>query len=377
MTRVALSTSVVQRGKSGVASYVFGLLDGLRGIRAPIDLTLIGLADDKPLFEKWLDFCAWETVPERWRSATRNVFWHQTLLRGVLKKLRADVLHVPSYRRIVWRPPCAQVVTVHDCAAFAVQGKYDAARMFYGRHIVTRLARQADALIAVSQATAGDMQRYFGVPADEVKVVWNGVDHATFRPQAEARVRDELAARFAQARLYYFYLARLEHPGKNHVALIEAFELFAARFPDRGEDLVFAGADWHGAAAIHARIASSPIRNRIRSLGFLGKSDLPLWYSGATAMVYPSLFEGFGLPPVEAMACGCPVICSPRGSLREIAGDAARFIEPEDISGIASALGEMTVETRAAWIPRGISRASQFAWMKTAEAVLGIYLAAK
>ena len=375
MTRVALSTSVVQRGKSGVASYVFGLLDGLRAIHAPIELTLIGLAGDQALFEKWLDWCAWEPVAERWRPAVRNVLWHQTLLRGVLKKLRADVLHVPSYRRIVWKPPCSQVVTVHDCAAFAVQGKYDAARMFYGRHIVTRLARGADALMAVSRATASDMQRYFGVPADCVKIVWNGVDHETFRPQDGARVRGALATRFAQAGPYFFYLARLEHPGKNHVALIEAFELFAARFPDRGEDLVFAGADWHGAEAIHARIATSPVRNRIRSLGFLGKDDLPLWYSGATAMVYPSLFEGFGLPPIEAMACGCPVICSPRGSLREIVGDAARLIEPEDIPGIASALGEMTAEARGAWIPRGISHASQFAWEKTAEAALGNYLA--
>jgi glycosyltransferase involved in cell wall biosynthesis len=377
MIRVALSTSVVQRGKSGVASYLFGLLDGLRAIHAPIELTLIGLADDKPLFEKWLDWCAWEPAPERWRPAARNVLWHQTLLRGVLKKLGADVLHIPSYRRIVWRPPCAQVVTVHDCAAFAVRGKYDAARMFYGRHIVTRLARQADALIAVSHATARDMERYFGVSADDVKVVWNGVDHDTFRPQAEARVRDELAARFAQARPYFLYLARLEHPGKNHVALIEAFELFAARFPDRSEDLVFAGADWHGADTIHERIAASPFQNRIRSLGFLGKSDLPLWYSGAVAMVYPSLFEGFGLPPIEAMACGCPVICSPRGSLREVVGDAARLIEPEDIPGIASALGEMTAEERATWIPRGIARASLFAWEKAAEAVLGNYLDAK
>ena len=123
MIRVALSTSVVQRGKSGVASYVFGLLDGLRAIDAPVELTLLGLEEDRPLFEPWMDRCAWEPVPERWRPAVRNVAWHQTLLRGVLKRLRADVLHVPSYRRIAWRPPVPQVVTIHDCAAFAVAGQ--------------------------------------------------------------------------------------------------------------------------------------------------------------------------------------------------------------------------------------------------------------
>ena len=114
MIRVALSTSVAQRGKSGVASYLFGLLDGLRANGAPIDLTLIGIADDKPIFSRWLDWCRWEPVAEKWRPAVRNILWHQTALRSVLKKLRADVLHIPSYRRIVWRAPVPQVVTVHD-----------------------------------------------------------------------------------------------------------------------------------------------------------------------------------------------------------------------------------------------------------------------
>jgi len=370
--RVALSASVAQRGKSGVASYLFGLLEGLRAIDAPVEMTLLGLEEDRELFAPWLDWCRWEPVAEKWRPAARNIVWHQTLLRPLLKRLGAEVLHIPSYRRIVWKAPVPQVVTVHDCAAFAVRGKYDAARMFYGTRVVTRLARQVERLIAVSHATAKDMERHFKIPGSEICVIWNGIDHETFRPREEAGAL--LAER--QREPYFLYLARLEHPGKNHVRLIEAFERFVTENPGRPEHLLLGGADWHGADVIHARMAASPCRERIRNLGFVEKAELPLWYSAAAAMIYPSLFEGFGLPPVEAMACGTPVICSRRGSLGEVVGDAARIIEPEDIGDMAAAMRETTPQTRARWKRAGLERAGRFDWKKAAAAVCAVYRSA-
>jgi glycosyltransferase involved in cell wall biosynthesis len=372
--RVALSVSVIQRGRSGVATYVFGLLEGLRRINADIDLTIIGLADDRLFFEKWLDRFHWVPVPEKFRPAVRNVLWHQTSLRGMLRREKIDVLHIPSYRRIVARPPCPQVVTIHDLAAFAVRGKYDLARMLYGRHAVRWLARQAEVVSAVSHATAADVERYFGLPQSEVPVIWNGIDHDFFKPFPPADVRAALE-RLGQRKPYFIYLARLEHPGKNHVRLIGAFERFCEAAPDQPHELVFGGADWSGAEAIHRRIAESPCRDRIRSLGFVDKNDLPFWYAGAAAMVYPSLFEGFGLPPVEAMACGCPVLCSDRGSLGEVVGAAAQIIDPDSVELMADALlqtvlqPEITAGLRAA----GLERAGEFRWEKAAEAVCRLY----
>jgi glycosyltransferase involved in cell wall biosynthesis len=376
MIRVALSASVIQRGKSGVASYVFGLLDGLRAIDAPIDLTLLGFEEDRPLFEKWLDRVSWQPVAEKWRPAVRNILWHHTHLPGLLKRLRIDVLHIPSYRRIVWNPPAAQVVTIHDCAAFAVRGKYDAARMFYGRHVVSRLARGADTVMTVSQTTADDVARYFKIP--NARVIWNGIDHEQYQPLPSARVASTLASSFKQVRPYFLYLARLEHPGKNHVRLIEAFERFVEGHPGRSEDLIFGGADWHGSEVIHQRIAASPCRDRIRSLGFVSKADLAVLYGGATAMVYPSLFEGFGLPPVEAMACGCPVISSPRGSLREVVGDAAHLIDPEDVADMAEGLAAapVTPADRERWRRRGIEHAAGFHWENAAREIVEVYITA-
>lgn len=374
MIRVALSTTVAQRGRSGVASYLFGLLDGFAAINAPVKIILIGLAEDAPLFTRWLGPCEWYSVPETHRSAVRNIWWHQTTARNVLRELKADVVHIPSYRRIIWRSPVPQVVTVHDCAAFAVKGKYDFARMFYGRQVARRLAHGAQAITTVSHATANDVEAHFGIPTDQQTVIWNGIDQGRFNLQPTEPVADFLAGRAEQTAPYFLYLARLEHPAKNHVRLIEAFEIFARAHPDRSDHLVFGGADWHGADEIHTRIASSPFRDRIRSLGFVNDADLPLWYHGATAMVYPSLFEGFGLPPVEAMACGCPVIASPRGSLAEVVGDAARIVQPEDVADIAAALGELTDEAnRTRWRNLGLKRAARFDWRESARQLTALY----
>lgn len=374
MTHVALSTTVAQRGRSGVASYLFGLLDGFAAIDAPLKISLIGLEEDHGLFTRWLDRCDWISVDESYRSAVPNILWHQTHLRGLLRRIHAEVLHIPSYRRIVWRSPVPQLVTIHDCAAFAVKGKYDFARMFYGQQVARRLARGAQAITTVSQATADDVSRHFGIPPDQQTVIWNGIDQGRFYPRAPAEVADFRFGRAAQSAPYFLYLARLEHPAKNHVRLIEAFETFAAAHPERDEWLLFGGADWHGADQIHARIEESPLRDRIRSLGFVDDLDLPLWYAGATAMVYPSLFEGFGLPPVEAMACGCPVIASPRGSLAEVVGDAARLIDPEDVADIATALGELVrSDQQERWRQAGITRAKLFDWRESARQLTQLY----
>ncbi len=374
MLHVALSTSVNQRGKSGVAAYLFGLIDGLVNTCPDVRLSLFGLAADKPLFAPWLDRASWVEVDEKWRPAVRDIFWHQFILPGRLREIGAEVVHIPSYRRILARPPCPQVVTVHDCAAFHVRGKYDAARMAYGRHVVPRLATRARRLVTVSRATADDVEKFFHRPAAEIDVVWNGIDHRRFRPADPAalaafRIRQNIT------RPYLVYLARLEHPAKNHVRLIDAYEQLLAAQPHLPHQLVLAGADWHGAEVIHARVAASPLRDRIRTTGFVTKEDLPLWYAGAELLAYPSLFEGFGLPPVEAMACGCPVVCSDRGSLGEVVGDAARIVDPESPASITDGLREV-LASPASWRQRGLSRASLFDWNRCAQATAAIYQAA-
>jgi len=161
------------------------------------------------------------------------------------------------------------------------------------------------------------------------------------------------------------------------VRLIEAFENFKTKTKSDWL-LALGGSDWHGAEVIHERIARSPWQSDIRTLGFIEDEELPALYSAASSFVYPSLYEGFGMPPVEAMACGCPVICSARGSLEEVVGKAALIVEPEDISSMEDALAKFysSSELRADFRQKGLLRASDFSWKKAARETLSAYSAA-
>ncbi|HTL67390.1 MAG TPA: glycosyltransferase family 1 protein [Lacunisphaera sp.] len=373
---VGLSTSVIQRGRSGVAQYVFALVRALLAHVPRHRFTLFVLAEDRPLFQFAASRMEIVGVDERQRRPLADIAWHQRVLPELARRHGLDVLHVPSYRRMLWSAPCARVATIHDLAPFHLAGKYDWARMFYGRVVARRLARRQDRIIAVSRTTAEDIVRRFGVAPDRVHTVLNGLDHARFRPGSVDRAR-AWAARQGVTAPFFLYLARLEHPGKNHVRLIEAFEQFK-RTTGSPWQLVFGGADWHGAPAIHARVDRSPWAGDIRRLGFVPAADVPHWYRAAGALAYPSLFEGFGFPPLEAMACGCPVMCSPRGALAETTGGAAALVDPEDIAGMAWEMTRLATDPawRATLRAAGAQRAAHFDWARAAEETLAAYAAA-
>ena len=372
--RIGFSTSVIQRGKTGVAQYVFALLRAFRPHAQQHQFYLFVLEEDRPLFDFAQDVMTLVTVPEQYRPAVKNVLWHQTKLPALVRSLGLGVLHVPSYRRLLWRKPCPLVATIHDLAPFHVTGKYDWKRMLYGRVIVKRLAARQDEIIAVSENTARDLGTYFGLGRDRVSVIWNGIDHQRFQPGDAIAAKAEAARRWQLNRPFFLYVSRLEHPGKNHVRLIEAFNRSQAETHSPWL-LAFGGSDWHGAEAIHAAAKASPFAADIRLLGFVDDPSLPLLYRATDVFVYPSLFEGFGFPPIEAMACGCPVISSTRGSLRDVVADAALTIDPERPAEMAAALVRLAASgaERDAWREAGYRNARRFDWGQNAEQTLALY----
>jgi glycosyltransferase involved in cell wall biosynthesis len=372
--QIGISTSVIQRGQTGIAQYLFALLRGFLAQPSEHSFTLFVLEEDRPLFDFVEGRMRIVSVAESIRPPVRNIAWHQFRLPTLARELKLDVLHVPSYRRLLWPRPCPLVATIHDLAPFRVADKYDWKRMFYGRVVARRLARRQNEIIAISQNTAEDLVRFFGVPRQRITVIHNGLEHDRFFPGSNSDAREEIARRHGLNRPFFLYVARLEHPAKNHVRLVSAFNEFKAR---TGSDwqLVFGGSDWHGADAIHEAIRQSPFRDQIRCLGFVSNEELPMWYRAAGAFVYPSLYEGFGMPPTEAMACGCPVICSDRGSLGEVAQGAAAMVDPEDIGSMAKQLGAVAGDRALRETLRlaGLERARQFDWQRTAAETLKIY----
>jgi len=375
--RIAISTCVIQRGKSGVGQYVLALVRALLDRPGDHQLALFVLEQDLPLFDFAVGRAEIVTVPERWRSAIKNILWHQMVLPSLLRRLHIDVLHVPSYRRLLPGGPCALVATIHDLAPFHVRAKYDVARMFYGRVVVKRLARRQDEVIAISTNTAQDVARFFGIPVGRQTIIHNGIDHSRFHPGLPAEAKAEAVSRWRLDAPYFLFVSRLEHPGKNHVRLIEAFNRFRTDTKSN-RLLALGGSDWHGAEVIRAAAAQSPFGKDIRFLGFVEDASLPNLYRAAETMVYPSLYEGFGLPPVEAMACGCPVLSSTRGALAEVVGNAADTAEPENIASLAAGLGRMASDEshRARLSQAGLLNARRFDWASNAEQVLGVYRAA-
>ena len=372
--RIGISTSVVQRGQTGIAQYLFALLRAFLPFTGQHRFTLFVLEQDLPLFAFTKDKMEIVTVPERFRPPVKNIVWHQTELPRLVRQHKLDVLHVPSYRRLLWRKPCALVATIHDLAPFHVAKKYDWKRMLYGRVIVRRLARRQDEIIAISENTARDIVTFFGLPRERITVIHNGLEHDRFFPGSREQAQAAIAKRFGLQRPFFLYLARLEHPAKNHVRLISAFNEFKAATSSDWV-LAFGGSDWHGAEAIHAAIKQSPFAGDIRSLGFVSNEILPDLYRAAEVFVYPSLYEGFGLPPVEAMACGCPVISSSCGSLGEVIGDAAVIIDPENIQAMAAQLRILAtdVDLKKRLRAAGLSQARKFDWNRTAAETLKVY----
>jgi len=372
--RIGISTSVIQRGKSGVGQYVLALTRALLTNATHHELTLFVLEEDLPLFEFARTRTEIVPVAERHRPAVQNIRWHQLALPRLARQHRLDVLHVPSYRRMLWRHPCALVATIHDLAPFRLPKKYDLLRMFYGRVIVRQLAHRQDQIIAVSRDTANDLQRFFRVPPSRVTVIHNGLAHDRFSPEDRGEAAAVLARRHGLHPPFFLYVARLEHPAKNHARLIAAFNRFKTASPSPWQ-LVLCGSDWHGAEVIHELVRHSPFAADIHRPGFVADAELPMWYRAASVFVYPSLFEGFGLPPLEAMACGCPVLASSIGAVGEVCADAAATVNPLDVDDLTRQLTRLAQdnEYREQLRTAGLAHAQRFDWRTTAAATLELY----
>ena len=308
----------------------------------------------------------------RWtRRAVFSMLWHLLVLPFWIRRHRRDfdgfVICAANRRVCAWYPlPTA--ATVHDLANFHIPGKYSRLRMFYLAHVLPYFAKKAHRLVAVSGATKADMVRFWKCREDAVTVLYNGLVPGAWCLVLGAELkRQDLSESNApstkhQAPSTILYISRIEHPGKNHVRLIEAYGKLPRALAE-AHPLVIAGADWKDADVVHAAAAASPHAEFIRFTGFV--EDVETVWADAGFYVFPSLFEGFGLSLIEAMARGIPCASSNNGSLGEIAGDVAITFDPERVDDIASALEQLLAEPeqeRAGRIARGLEHVKMFSW---------------
>jgi hypothetical protein len=252
------------------------------------------------------------------------------------------------------------VVTVHDMGLESLRGCHPLAKRLYTRNLIPRVARGARLVLTNSEYSKWEIVRWLGISESRIRVTPLAAS-PEFRPGK---------ASSAPHAPYFLFVGNIE-PRKNLKRLLDAF----ARLGDIGHELWIVGNSWYRAGEIHRYVREREIEGRVRFLGYVGREELPGLYGGATAFVYPSLLEGFGMPVVEAMACGTPVITSNNSGLKEVAGGAALLIDPLDIEDIARNMREIaeSSDLKATLSARGLRRAAEFSWARTAALTLEAY----
>jgi glycosyltransferase involved in cell wall biosynthesis len=297
----------------------------------------------------------------------------QWRVRRVLHSAAAAVYHSPYYL-MPYRPGVPAVFTCHDLIPLIFRQYFNARQRLIYRFAHQLALNSAQITIAVSHSTKHDLQRFFRVSPDRIVVIPEGVDNH-FKPPSRAEL-DRVRQHYALPDRYMLYFGS-NKPHKNVPCLIEAFAQAVSSDRKSAIRLVIAGhwdqrypqaKDW---------VTKLNLKDRVRFIGLVTDDELPALYGGAELFAFPSEYEGFGLPVLEAMACGVPVVCGDRSSLPEVAGDAALLCDPDNVAALAHAIEQALTDRdmRAMLQQRGLARAAQFSWEQTAEHTLQVYRA--
>jgi glycosyltransferase involved in cell wall biosynthesis len=357
----------------GIGTYIRSLIHALGAIDRANQYTLVCGPAEVPLLAG---------LPGNFRSATyaRNdhSYLDHVAFPIFLRGLSPDLVHIPLNRvpLLMIRP---YVVTVHDMANLLYEENVSPLHMHLRRYRFRRGLLRAKRVIAVSEATRHDVETHLGVPPHSIRTVYNAPDPAfVAHGGADRREQRRIMERYQIDYPFLLYAGNIRRH-KNVPRLVEAFAVvrgqLAAHPVYKDLRLVIIGDVISQFPAVRQTVIKSRVEQVVRFLGFVPSETLRCFYESAAAFVFPSRYEGFGLPPLEAMACGTPVVTSNVSSLPEVAGDAAVLVNPENVFDIARGIKEALLDEtlRAELIRRGYAQAARFSWEKAAREVLEIY----
>ncbi|MEN9558317.1 MAG: hypothetical protein RL141_686 [Candidatus Parcubacteria bacterium] len=357
--------------RTGVEWYAFHLIQELKALTAGDKHTWI-LYTREPLKGDLA------VLPENWYEVRAGWppkrMWTQVRMSWEMLRRPVDVLFVPAHVLPIIHPE-KSVVTVHDVGFRRFPHLYTNANRSYHEASTRGIAKTDARIITVSAHAGREIAELYGVNTRRIAVTPCGVDHTMYRPglsraEVEARLRT-----YRLAQPFFLAVGRLETK-KNTANLVRAFTEYKKR---RGEgdptQLVLVGTPGRGYEQVKAAIAASPFATAIHELGYVPEEDLPFLMNAARALVHVSWYEGFGIPPVQAMACGCPVVAADNSCMPEVLGEGnALFVPPGDLNAIVHALDQLDMEPGLAerLRERGIRQAAQYTWRATAEATLPV-----
>ena len=320
---------------------------------------------------------SWHNIPQAFLSTDIQILkprrlWTQGRLAIQLLWDNPDIFFSPE--QVLPRfAPKASVITVHDLAYEIYPEAYSAWQRGYLRSVTKSAAHRAKKVIAISERTKRDLGKYYAVSQRKIEVVYHGfaLPKGVEFPQVKSEIRP---SSLPTSKPYFFFLGRIERK-KNIVSLIEAFEKYSLA-SGREYALILAGAPGFGYEEIFHRVEDSALKNDIFLLGYVNQEVKYALYQNACAFVFVPLYEGFGLPILEAQSFGIPVVCSNSSSLPEVAGESALLVDPMDISRIAEKMAEAVHQKkiRSYLIKKGYENLNRFSWGKTARETLDILL---
>lgn len=365
--RVAIDLLIVEKERGGMFFATHALLAGLARVDTTNEYIIITA---RP--QEYQDLATAPNIriyPLKLRSWRGILVRHQLLLPDALRRLQPDVLHVPAFAApIGWHGPL--VLTVHDLAFLKVLDQSSLYARLYWQYLLRESARRAQRIIAISARTHDELTSYWAIDKERIRLIHNALRpsliSAVISPQEIEQVRQRYGERY------------LLHPGrimprKNVERLVQAFELLAPQLEDL--HLVLTGGVGYGSKEVLEHIANSPYSTRIHQTGWVSDQELAALYRGASVLVFPSRHEGFGLPVVEAMACGIPVVASPEAASQEIAGEAVYRADCANATLLAEALlrvlGDEALRTQMS--VQGQIQAQSFSIEKCAQATIAVY----
>lgn len=353
----------------GVGNYLINLVRSLQNLTLEEEILVFAHQRTIPLF----GFPANPQVTIitlKDKSPALRLLWEQTSLPILLQRYQINVLHSPHYT-IPLLARCRRVVTVHDLTFFLYPQFHQAGKQIFFRTMISLSSRSADAVITISENTRQDLLRLLHTPPNKVITIPLGVG-VEFNHIQDPLVLSRVKQKYQLPERFFLYVGTLE-PRKNISVLIEAFQRY--RQTEGDASLVLVGQKGWMVDALIRELHRSTTGSWLRWLEYVPQEDLPAIYNLAIALIYPTMYEGFGLPPLESMACGTPVISSDMGAIRELVDQAGLLFSPTDADDFARGMTALASDSalRRTLMERGLRRASMYSWEKTAQQTLEVY----
>ncbi len=362
--RIGINALYLLPGKvGGTETYIRNLVTWLVKVDRENTYVIFTNRESAGVFEELAQECEIVACPIRASNRPLRILWEQAVLPFQILRRKTDLLFSAGMTT-PFVCPVPAVLVIFDLQHSLQPENFPFFYLLFLKTIIYLSTKVSAGVVVISEKVKKDVAALYGIPPARIAVTHLAVDHASFRPRERAEIEAVRAKHGLPDRFILYAAASLPH--KNHARLLAALKILKER--GEGTKLVLIGARDKGRETIAGSILAAGLGQDVVFTGWLPFADIPLIYCASDALVFPSLNEGFGLPVIEAMACGVPVVCSSIEPLPEVAGDAACFVDAADpaaiADGIRAVLGDP--QLRARLIARGFKRAAEFTWEKTA-----------